>query len=73
MTVCEGYCALNLANSSARQLSANEQPAFISGNNTFFIGFKILAVSAIKWTPQKTIISQSTLSDCSANARLSPI
>jgi hypothetical protein len=42
---------LNFLNSSAGALSASEQPAFRSGNSTFLEGFKILAVSAMKWTP----------------------
>ena len=35
------------------------QPASSSGSSTVFCGDRILAVSAIKWTPQKTITSAS--------------
>jgi hypothetical protein len=48
ITLWSGYCALNLANSSAGAESANEQPAFISGRITFLPGLMILAVSAMK-------------------------
>src|SRR5690606_8416780 len=36
MTVCPGYCSLNLANRCGGQLSEREQPALRSGSNTFF-------------------------------------
>ena len=42
-------------------LSASEQPARRSGRITRRLGFRIFAVSAMKWTPQKTITSASTL------------
>ena len=48
---------LNPEKRSGGQLSAREQPASRSGNNTSLFGFKILAVSAIKCTPKKTITS----------------
>ena len=52
--------------------SAKEQPAFKSGNNTFAFGFKIFAVSAIKCTPQKTIILAAAFLEACAKAKLSP-
>src|SRR3546814_6178421 len=37
--------------------SASEQPAPASGSSTVLSGFRIFAVSAMKWTPQSTITS----------------
>jgi hypothetical protein len=37
----------------------SEQPAPRSGSNTVLSGDRILAVSAMKWTPQNTIVSAS--------------
>ena len=42
-------------------LAASEQPASVSGISTVFSGERIAAVSAMKWTPQKTITSASVL------------
>ena len=39
--------------------AASEQPARRSGISTVFSGERILAVSAMKWTPQKTIVLAS--------------
>ena len=39
--------------------SASEQPASRSGISTVFSGVRIFAVSAMKWTPQKTMTSAS--------------
>src|SRR5690606_9079584 len=39
--------------------SAREQPARASGMSTVFSGARIFAVSAMKWTPQKTIVDAS--------------
>ena len=36
-------------------VAASEQPASRSGSSTVFCGERIAAVSAMKWTPQKTI------------------
>ena len=36
--------------------AASEQPASRSGISTVFSGQRIAAVSAMKWTPQKTIV-----------------
>jgi hypothetical protein len=38
---------------------ASEQPARGSGISTVFSGERIAAVSAMKWTPQKTIVPAS--------------
>ena len=67
-----GCKALKDAKSEGGQESANEQPAFKSGSRTFFEGFMIFAVSAMKWTPAKTIISASIFAACWAKYRLSP-
>src|SRR3954463_10244954 len=37
-------------------VSAREHPAAASGTRTVFSGARILAVSAMKWTPAKTIV-----------------
>ena len=39
---------------------------------TFRVGFRIFAVSAMKWTPQKTITSASTLVAWRASSSESP-
>ena len=53
----------------AGALSAKEQPAFRSGKTTFFEGLRILAVSAIKCTPAKTIISAFVFAACCAKPK----
>ena len=47
-TTAFGYLALNIAKSFGGHDSANEHPAFKSGRSTFFFGFIIFAVSAMK-------------------------
>ena len=42
------------------------------GHTTFAFGFRIFAVSAMKWTPQKAITSQSIFSAMRASASESP-
>jgi hypothetical protein len=71
-TTCPGRSSINRRKSSGGQLSASEHPASKSGNTTIFSEFKTLAVSAIKWTPQKTITSASVPCACLANPRESP-
>ena len=39
--------------------AASEQPASRSGISTVLSGLRIVAVSAMKWTPQKTIVAAS--------------
>src|SRR6478609_2597838 len=73
MTIWLGCLSLKALKALAGALSANEQPAFRSGNTTFFDGLRILAVSAIKCTPAKTIMSAFVFSACCARPRLSPI
>ena len=53
-------------------LSASEQPARASGISTVLEGFRILAVSAMKWTPASTITEASVFSASRASSRLSP-
>src|SRR4030066_2417814 len=48
ITIWPGFASTNFLNSGAGQPSAREQPALISGIITFFAGFKIFAVSAMK-------------------------
>ena len=64
---------MNFLNSSEGQSSASEHPASISGIRTVLSGQMIFAVSAIKWTPQKIIISASVFAAFLANSKESPI
>ncbi len=50
-----GKRALSCRTSSAEMLAASEHPAFLAGKSTVLVGFSILAVSAMKRTPQKTM------------------
>ena len=54
-----GNSARHLRTSLAVIEAAREQPASRSGKSTFLSGERIAAVSAMKWTPQKTITSAS--------------
>ncbi len=51
------------------QRSDSEQPAVRSGSSTSLSGFRILAVSAMKWTPQKTITSASVFAAACAECQ----
>ena len=51
--------AFQARSSSAVMESASEQPASRSGSKTSLSGERIDAVSAMKWTPQKAIVSAS--------------
>jgi hypothetical protein len=53
--------------------SANEQPARASGINTVLSGDRIFAVSAMKWTPQKTIVDASLVAAMRLSANESPV
>ena len=64
---------MNFLKSSEGQSFANEQPASISGSKTVLLGHKIFAVSAIKCTPQKMIISASVFAAFLESSKLSPI
>src|SRR5690606_21011229 len=72
ITTCPGYLSLNALNKAAGALSAREHPAWRSGKRTFFSGQRILAVSAIKWTPAKPMISASVPAAFCDRPRLSP-
>ena len=58
-TASSPWRAFQLRSSSAVIESASEQPASRSGISTVFSGERIEAVSAMKWTPQKTIVEAS--------------
>ena len=53
-------------------VSASEQPAFASGTSTVFSGARIFAVSAMKWTPAKTIVEASLAAAMRERASESP-
>ena len=52
--------------------AASEQPASRSGMSTVFSGARIDAVSAMKWTPQKTIAEASVAAASRDSPRESP-
>jgi hypothetical protein len=52
--------------------SAREQPASASGSRTVFSGERIDAVSAMKCTPQKAMISASVRAACCESCSESP-
>ena len=53
--------------------SASEQPARASGMSTVLSGLRILAVSAMKWTPQNTIVEASDSAAMRESASESPV
>src|SRR5512143_467012 len=59
MATYSGCCSRNLWKAGAGHPSAREHPALRSGSRTCLPGERILAVSAMKWTPAKTITSAS--------------
>ena len=63
-----GYFSFSILTSSPVMDEAKEQPASMSGIKTFLFGFISLAVSAIKWTPQRTIISAFVFAASNAKA-----
>ena len=71
-TGAPGYFCLIPAISFAVILSANEQPARLSGMITVFSGLRIFDVSAIKCTPPWIITLSLTLVASIASCRLSP-
>ncbi len=73
MTICSGCVFRNAANRSGGHESASEQPAWRSGSRTVLLGLRILAVSAIKWTPANTMMSASVSAASRASPRLSPM
>ena len=58
-TIAPGCSAFQARSWSAVIESASEQPASRSGSSTVLSGERIDAVSAMKWTPQKAITSES--------------
>ena len=50
-----GYFRSHSEKNGAGQPSAREHPASRSGTTTVFSGVRIFDVSAMKWTPQKTM------------------
>ena len=63
-TTAPGFSAFQARSWSAVSESASEQPAAASGISTVLSGDRIFAVSAMKCTPQKTIV------DCGAVAAI---
>ena len=68
-----GKRALRSRTSCAVMLSASEQPARAEGMSTVFSGFRILAVSAMKRTPQKTMMSLFVLAAALHSSSESPV
>ena len=58
-TAASGWRAFSRCSDCRVTKSAIGQPARRSGISTSFSGERIFAVSAMKWTPQKTITSAS--------------
>ncbi len=54
-------------------MSAIGQPARKSGMSTVFCGERILAVSAMKWTPQNRMTSASVVAAVRASSSESPV
>ena len=73
MTIASGCFLVNSRKASGWHDCSKEQPAFISGIITVLSGLKILATSAMKTTPQKTITSASVAWAFFDNSRESPI
>ena len=53
--------------------SASEQPARASGISTVLSGARIFAVSAMKWTPQNTIVDAADSAAIRDSASESPV
>ncbi|CAA0134003.1 Uncharacterised protein [Mycolicibacterium vanbaalenii] len=71
-TTASGYSAFHARNSSAVIESASEHPARWSGISTVLAGERILAVSAMKCTPQNTIVSSGASAAMRDSASESP-
>src|SRR3989338_568759 len=71
-TAALGCLSFNSRRSSAVIIFARGHPAFLSGISTVLSGDKIDAVSAIKYTQQKTITSALDLAAMRLNSRESP-
>ena len=71
-TIAPGCLAFQARSCGAVIESASEQPASGSGSSTVFSGERIEAVSAMKCTPQKTIVSASVAAACCERPSESP-
>src|SRR5207245_11019317 len=71
-TTAPGCSSFHRRKSSAVIDDAKEHPASRSGIRTVLWGDRILAVSAMKWTPQNTIVSASVSAACRESWRESP-
>src|SRR5262249_24642211 len=71
-TTAPGWSAFQARRPAASIESASEQPALTSGINTVLSGLRILAVSAMKCTPQNTIVSASLAAAIRDSASESP-
>src|SRR6202044_423127 len=71
-TAAPGYSAFQSRTCCAVMVSASEQPARGSGISTVRSGARILAVSAMKYTPAKTITDASLVAASRDRARESP-
>jgi hypothetical protein len=72
MLTASGYLARHARKRSPGQPSAREHPAAMSGTTTMRSGFRIFAVSAMKWTPAKRMTSASVFFAACASWRESP-
>src|SRR5690606_39124909 len=71
-TTASGCSAFQARNWSASMVSASEQPAWAVGISTVLSGLRSLAVSAMKCTPQNTIVDASVAAAIRDSARESP-
>ena len=71
-TAAPGCSAFQARSWAAVMLSASEQPAPASGISTVRSGERILAVSAMKYTPHSTITAAELAAASRASARESP-
>src|SRR5699024_9993245 len=72
-TTAPGCCAFQSRRSSAVTESASEHPARASGISTVLPGARIFAVSAMKCTPQNTMVEASEAAAIRDNANESPV
>src|SRR5699024_10130906 len=72
-TTAPGCSAFHARNWSAVMESASEQPARASGISTVLSGARIFAVSAMKCTPQNTMVAASLAAAMRESARESPV
>jgi hypothetical protein len=72
-TTAPGCSTFQARSWSAVIESASEQPAAASGMRTVLSGARIFAVSAMKWTPQNTIVDASDSAAMRESASESPV